>query len=491
MGVVYRAERLKLGRIVAVKVLHESFPEQLASRKRFEIEAMAMAKLEHPHCASVLDVGLHDDTPYVVMDFFVGESLAALIAGGPVPIPRAIEIMRQVLSGLSHAHELGIIHRDIKPANILLTQKSGLGDYVKIVDFGLARLKEGSANLTTGMAIGTPSYMAPEQIRGKTIDHRVDLYSCGVLLFELLTRRVPFHSERDVAIEVVTKHLGCPPPRLDEALPGHDFGALEAVIARALEKSADDRYSSAADFVAALDAIELPGPPVRRLAIGTASDALGTGSIEAIELDPTALETPSDDLAVPEMRRAIRFPRLAIAGLLAVCMLVAIIAGRRDDALLPPVVAAAGPATLDPESSVPAPPIDPAAEVLVRANELTVNGDREAAIALLIKSRRAFPTSASIPYQIGRLYFAKLWWNDGLKSLRDALRIDATYRADPELIKTVLRGYVMTPSYPADIGRFLRDEIGTPAISFLEDIARDHPNPTIRARATAELRRLR
>ena len=142
MGVVYRAERLKLGRIVAIKVLHDSLPSELSSRKRFEIEAMAMAKLEHPHCAAVLDVGLHDGKPFVVMDFVSGEDLKSVIAKGPMPVPRALEIMRQVLSGLAHAHELGIVHRDIKPANIILSQKAGLGDHVKILDFGLARLTE-------------------------------------------------------------------------------------------------------------------------------------------------------------------------------------------------------------------------------------------------------------------------------------------------------------------------------------------------------------
>src|ERR1043165_419311 len=115
MGVVYRAERVKLGRIVAIKVLHDVLPNELSGRKRFEIEAMAMARLEHPHCASVLDVGIHNDRPYVVMDFVSGQNLKDLIATGPQPIGRAVDIVRQVLSGLAHAHELGIIHRDIKP----------------------------------------------------------------------------------------------------------------------------------------------------------------------------------------------------------------------------------------------------------------------------------------------------------------------------------------------------------------------------------------
>jgi len=185
---------------------------------------MAMAKLEHPHCASVLDVGVYHERPYVVMDFVSGQNLKDVIASGPQPIGRAVEIVRQVLSGLAHAHELGIIHRDIKPANLVLSQKTGLGDHVKILDFGLARLHDSSQNLTTGVVVGTPAYMAPEQIRGTGLDARADLYACGVLLFELLTAHKPFHSEIDDPIEVCRMHLSSPVPRLADKLPGGSFG---------------------------------------------------------------------------------------------------------------------------------------------------------------------------------------------------------------------------------------------------------------------------
>jgi serine/threonine protein kinase len=255
MGIVYRAERVKLGRIVAVKVMHDQLPNELSSRQRFEIEAMAMAKLEHPHCAAVLDVGTHEGRPFVVMDYVAGQDLKSLILEGPVPPERAVEIVRQVLSGLAHAHELGIIHRDIKPANIMLSQKAGLGDHVKILDFGLARLQaDKGSGLTTGIVVGTPAYMAPEQIRGAKLDGRVDVYACGVLLMELLTGEKPFHSPKDDPIEVVQLHLKKPPPRLADLLPGRDFGELESIVAKALAKNADDRYASATEFAAALEA---------------------------------------------------------------------------------------------------------------------------------------------------------------------------------------------------------------------------------------------
>jgi eukaryotic-like serine/threonine-protein kinase len=176
MGIVYRGERIKLGRAVAIKVLHDSLPHELAGRQRFELEARAMAQLEHPHCVAVLDVGLHEGRPYVVMDFVSGQDLRTLIGTGRVGVERAVGMVKQVLSGLAHAHELGIVHRDIKPANLIVGHKTGIGDQVKILDFGLARsLDPDQKRLTTGMVLGTPSYMAPEQCRGGVIDARTDL----------------------------------------------------------------------------------------------------------------------------------------------------------------------------------------------------------------------------------------------------------------------------------------------------------------------------
>jgi len=559
MGVVYRAERLKLGKIVAVKVLHDELPNELSSRKRFELEAMAMAKLEHPHCAAVLDVGTHDGKPYVVMDFITGEDLKSLIDKGPVPPARAVEIVRQVLSGVAHAHEHGIIHRDIKPANVLLSQKAGLGDHVKILDFGLARLQqEQTTKLTSGIVVGTPAYMAPEQIRGTQIDGRCDLYACGVLLFELLTGHKPFHSERDDPMEVVSMHLKNPPPTLADKLPGVDFGELEGVVAKALQKTAADRFQTATEFVAALDAAEsakveqvsasmmIPqggtqlGVPV--VAAAAAHSAPHSGPVPAPSLSipqqaasvPSApvpqpygaeLPTvPSGQHAAPEPPKASApFPafsehteggqpiamrpnrpanpdglpfsrkQLAIGGgavLLLIIIIAAVAGGGRgssakstasDDA----AAAGSGEIEMQPTSA------EGADKVLARAQDLVAGGEREAAIDLLQKSRAAYPDNADIPYLAGKLYFGKLWWTDGLKHFRDAVRIDPRYRTDPELIKTVLKGFITTPSYNDELAAFLRNDIGPAALGYLEETARDHPNATIRARAKSEAARYR
>ena len=499
MGVVYRAERVKLGRVVAIKVLHDELPHELSSRKRFEIEAMAMAKLEHPHCAAVLDVGVHDDKPFVVMDFVSGQNLKELIAQGPVPIARAVEIVRQTLSGLAHAHEHDIIHRDIKPANIVLSHKAGLGDHVKILDFGLARLNAEASNLTTGIVVGTPSYMAPEQIRGVALDRRADLYAVGILLFELLTGKKPFVSHRDDPVEVCSMHLKQPPPRLADVVPGMDFGALEDVVAKALAKKPDDRYATAEEMAAALTVAIGRGPSALTPAVGVpVQPSPAESSVQAAShhVPPSAsLSMPSPPPAPPPaVVEAQPFPftrrQLAIGGgaLLLVIVLVAVIAsgGGSDERAVVTAPSAGSARVVVPEPTERA---DAVEDVLARANGLVGKGRREAAIDLLASARKTFPDDARLAYLAGKLYFAKLWWTDGLKQFRDAVRLDPAYKDDPELIKTVLKGFITTPRYDSALASFLREEIGEAAKPYLEETASSHPNKSIRARAASELAR--
>jgi len=252
MGVVYRGERLRLGRAVAIKFLHASLADDPARRQRFEIEAIAMARLDHPHCATVIDVGIHREMPYVVMDFIRGVTLRDVLDDGRLETTRALTLMRQILAGLAHAHELGVIHRDVKPANVMLSDRGLLGEQARILDFGLARLREGNAGLTAGMVIGTPAYMSPEQCKGGVIDARADVYACGVLLFEMLTGQKPF--EHDEPLEILRMQLHTPPPRLADVAPDLVHPGLEAVVARALVKDPDQRYPTVAELSAAIDA---------------------------------------------------------------------------------------------------------------------------------------------------------------------------------------------------------------------------------------------
>ncbi|HVU51951.1 MAG TPA: serine/threonine-protein kinase, partial [Polyangia bacterium] len=252
MGVVYRGQRVQLERPVAVKFLHPWIATQKAFLTRFDTEARAMSRLQHPNCVSVIDFGV-EGTPYLVMDFVTGRTLREVLAGGRLEPSRALRLVRQLLAGLGYAHAQGIVHRDLKPENMILSEEPGLSDHLRILDFGLAKLRDGPA-MTAGLAVGTPSYMSPEQTGAEgAIDARTDLYAVGVLLFELLAGRKPFQSEN--VGELLLMHRETPPPLLRAAVPAAGLSAeMEAVVGKALSKFADDRYQSAAEFTAALDA---------------------------------------------------------------------------------------------------------------------------------------------------------------------------------------------------------------------------------------------
>ncbi|HRC59186.1 MAG TPA: serine/threonine-protein kinase, partial [Kofleriaceae bacterium] len=268
MGVVYRAERVPVGKPVAIKFLHHVYAEDAASVARFERETRVLSKLAHPNCVSVIDFGL-DGAPYLVMDFAGGVTLRAAMDKGPMPLPEAVAIIRQVLAGLAHAHSQGIIHRDIKPANIMISEEIGTGRHVRILDFGLARLAS-SANVTqSSVAIGTPSYMAPEQTVGGEVDLRTDVYQVGVVLFEMITGERLFVAEDTHAL--LEMHRTARVPRVHEVAPSAaPKPGLDEVLQRALAKAPADRWQTAMEFSAALEDV-LAGrwrkPPSSRRAL--------------------------------------------------------------------------------------------------------------------------------------------------------------------------------------------------------------------------------
>src|SRR5688572_10611153 len=198
MGKVYRAEQQPLGRLVALKVLNPNYtgdndPE---FHKRFFLEASIASKLTHPNTVTIFDYGKTDDEVfYIAMELLEGRTLhRALREEGPFPPDRAMHIARQVCRSLREAHTLGVIHRDLKPANVYLVQHGDENDFVKVLDFGLVKnLDEKGEELTqTGLFMGSPKYMSPEQIRGERVDSRVDVYALGVMMYEMLTGKVPF-----------------------------------------------------------------------------------------------------------------------------------------------------------------------------------------------------------------------------------------------------------------------------------------------------------
>ena len=253
MGVVYRAERVGLGKQVALKFLHQSVSESKAAVARFEREAKAVSRLHHMHCISILDYGVYRKQPYIVMEFVQGRQLTELDMAALTP-SRAVAMMRQILLGLQHAHARGVIHRDLKLSNVMLVEMTGTEDLVKILDFGLARVSgvNEEHSLTDGMIAGTPSYMSPEQALGKKTDHRTDIYSAGVMLYVLATGKRPFVA--DSATLLLEKQVKEPPPSPRKMAPQKRVSeALERVNLRALEKKPADRFQTVTEFIAALD----------------------------------------------------------------------------------------------------------------------------------------------------------------------------------------------------------------------------------------------
>lgn len=257
MGRVYRAEQRALGRTVAVKVIHPHLLADDNSIVRFMTEARAASQLNHPNSVSVIDFGRTDDgQPYLVMEFLRGKDLARVAyEQGPLPFKRVVDVLVQALMALSEAHDLGIIHRDLKPENIILEPLRRGGDFVKVVDFGLAKLKVEQTNSTNvtmpGIVCGTPDYMAPEQGRGDVIDGRSDLYALGVVLFQLLTGRLPF--EADSPTQVVMMHISLPVPDPRQIAPERSIpDSLVRVVMKAMSKDAKDRYQDAMEFADAL-----------------------------------------------------------------------------------------------------------------------------------------------------------------------------------------------------------------------------------------------
>jgi len=254
MGTVYRARHTRLARHVALKVMHDHLVPEPALLQRFYREAKAAARLQHPNVVPVLDVGETPDGKHVmVMELVEGTSLGELMETS-LPPARILAIIRELLLGLEHAHAAGLVHRDLKPDNVLV-DRSGVA---RIVDFGIAtfaRTDEPLDRLTgTGMIIGTPLYMAPEQARGEPVDHRADLYALGIILYEMLSGTSPFEG---TAMEVAVAKMDKDPPPMSERAPGIAVDrVLDAYLAKLIARLPAERFPSAR---AALDVLDLYG----------------------------------------------------------------------------------------------------------------------------------------------------------------------------------------------------------------------------------------
>ena len=273
MGVVYEAEDTRLGRHVAIKLLSEKFSKNPSAIERFQREACTASSLNHPHICTIHDVGEHAGRHFIVMELLEGKTLRQAIASGPLPADEMVALGIQIADGLEAAHKRGIVHRDIKPANLFVIEP----ERIKILDFGLAKLTGRDRNerissdsaldddeptrqtvTTPGEFVGTVSYMSPEQARGERLDHRTDLFSFGVVLYEMATGMLPFRGDTSaVVFDSILNHPPSPAMRVNPQVSPE----LDRVICRALEKHRETRYQSAADM----------GAELRRLAMRTSA----------------------------------------------------------------------------------------------------------------------------------------------------------------------------------------------------------------------------
>jgi len=310
MGVVYRVEHLHLGKTAAMKVLSPETAEKTEAVRRFRLEAQSVSKLNHPNIVQTFDFGLFDGALYLVMEFIKGDDLASLLKrDGPWSFARAARFFTQICSGLTEAHEAGIVHRDLKPENLMVVHRREGVEHAKVLDFGLAKLRErGAADAgisAGGQVIGTPYYMAPEQVRGEDLDARADIYSLGATLYRVLTGEPPFDAPSPMS--VLSKHLtdDVVPPR--DRAPGRSLPPdADRIVLRAMAKSVEDRYASAAEVQQDLEralasasdesksgatvALRRPGAPVR--AMGEAPTLLLASGISRANVPAAGARAP-------------------------------------------------------------------------------------------------------------------------------------------------------------------------------------------------------
>ena len=293
MGTVYYAEHTVIGRRAAIKVLHPEIARDAKAVSRFLTEARAANEIRHPNVVEITDIGQQGDLHYIVMSFLEGETLGERLERQPVmDEPSTIRIARQVASALGAAHEAGIVHRDLKPENVFLMNHPEFPDYVKVLDFGIAKLvnpdPEAAGRTGLGTAVGTPKYMSPEQCRGDaSLDHRSDIYSLGVVLYEMLTGGLPFPGPSPG--DIMVAHVVEPPvPPIDRN--AKISARLNAVVLRAMEKKPEARFPTMRDLRQALEAPDA----------GTEATQIGTPAVSA-PLPETEPEAPApEEEAAPE-----------------------------------------------------------------------------------------------------------------------------------------------------------------------------------------------
>jgi serine/threonine-protein kinase len=526
MGVVYKGVDTRTQRKIAVKFLHDAFAGMPDLVKRFEREVTAMSRLDHPNLVGIIDSGVEAGVPYLVMAFHSGKPLADLVERGALAPARAVALTRQILAGVAAAHANGVVHRDLKPDNIMLLDDVD-GDFVKIFDFGLAKMVHGSTQATkltnTGFALGTPAYMSPEQATGAPTDERADIYAIGVMLYHMVTGRIPF--DADSPLTVLLKHADeapVPPRKVSRKVRISD--ELEAAILRAMEKKPSDRWRSADAFAAALDAApeHTDGdiPVVDVSTDDTIDSRTVVGRRRAADA-PLAPPRPSLLRRIP-MRWVVRLAAIAIVGVGGAMLWSKISRGvRREQQQVVKKVDQAVDAAKDafhslkkatenaaqaartddaddeasaPGHDTPGAKLEAASRASSRrsapnarpvrpqsASRLLVAGKTDEAIQLLYQLRRQNPRSAEVSLLLGHAYSRKLWRSDALREYGEALKLQPALRNDRVLQRNAIAA-LDDPTFKA-ASAFIRARLGSAAAIELRRTSHQSRNPRVQTRA--------
>lgn len=496
MGTVYRAEHIGISKSLAIKLFSPRASRAHADRQRFEREAFASARVEHPNCVAVSDFGtLEDGTLFMAMELLRGIPLSEFMQReGPVAIGRALHITKHILRGLSAAHASGIIHRDLKPQNVILVDRLGDKDFAKVLDFGLAKLMgsalldEGGGKLTeAGVTFGTPRYMAPEQATSKSLDHRADLYAASIILYELIAGRAPFTGGN--AVRLVLMHTSQPVPPISEVAPGIIVPApVEELILQGLAKNPEERMATAAEYVDAIDALDIP--------VESPQDTAETLPITVTALDAEKLKHASSGGGILGSKRLkIGVTTLGVLGTGG--LIIALASGGNSSGITSSgIFKAKGVSTVETADELAQKKTNAYGDSMERVSGLDravafmEKRNSVAAERVLQELRREHPGNALVCYTMGIMYHDRPWPREAIKYYRKAIELSAPYRKDPTIISHVV-DWLGSRSSGQRAVSFLLQDIGEPAIPYLERAADGHPNAKIRKRAKAVLSRLK
>jgi serine/threonine-protein kinase len=541
MAVVYEAQHTLMRKRLAVKVLHPEMSRMPEVVTRFEREAMAAAHIEHPNVAAATDFGkLDDGSFFLVLEYVEGPTLREVIAEGRLELGRALHISRQIAAALSRAHGLGIVHRDLKPENIKLVERDGDPDFVKVLDFGIAKVPVGELASTAadpkqpvltqmGMVYGTPEYMAPEQALGQPVDPRADLYALGVMTYEMLTGYRPFEHESKVAL--LGMHVTAPVPPMSQKAPDANVPIdVEHLVVKLLAKESTARTQEARELIDGINAITAQlaadgridarfagGPPLSTARPATASTTSEIGAPASAARAPTQTDpalgparqgppiimTPPPLLSLADKRKLV--PILAVgAGFGVLLIVLAVIIGRggsgatvSPDAAVATAATSGASASSSAEPSIPPPPGEQVKEALA----LLDKGDFAAAADKLEALTGSDRERVDVRKALVRAYSGKKAYKEAMREAAALLAADPKLASDIPLATDIRDAALSTDKDGADDAfALLEAKMGEFGIDILYEMAFSYAaqypvqakraqkvltRPEVRARASA------